>query len=134
MKQSRRTYLVLVDTELLRVTSSKLTEGERPAVKTGTEGDCALLRVDLRIAESGIVVCGDDDIDGLNCSVEGLVEILLCDLQLEQSTIDLVDDNDGLDSLRQSLTQDSLGLDTDTVNAIDDDESTIGDTEGSGDF
>jgi len=55
-------------------------------------------------------------------------------LQFEQSTINLVDDADWLNSLGKSLSQDGLGLDTDTVNAVDDDQSTIGDTEGGSDF
>ena len=128
------TDLLLVDTELLCVTGSELTEGEGPSVKTGTESDSTLLGVDLNITESLVVVGRDDDVDGLDGSVEGLVEVLLADLQLEKGSIDLVDDTDGLDSLGQSLTQDGLGLHTDTVNAVDDDEGTIGNSESSSDF
>lgn len=49
-------HLLLVDTELLRVTSGELTESERPAVKTGTEGDGALFRVNLDVTEGSVVV------------------------------------------------------------------------------
>ena len=39
-----------------------------------------------------------------------------------------------LDALAEGLTQDSLSLHADTLNAIDDNESAIGHTEGSGDL
>ena len=103
-------------------------------METGTESDGALVRVDLDITESLVEVGGDDDVDGLDGTREGLVEILLGDLKLEKSTVDLVDDNNGLNTLTESLTQDSLGLDANTLDSVDDDESTVSDTEGSSDF
>jgi len=127
-------HLVLVDTELLGVTTGELTDGEGPAVKTGTEGDGTLLGVDLDVTEDFVEVGRDDDVDGLDNTGEVLVQILLGELELEESTVDLVDDDDGLDTLTKSLTEDGLGLDTDTLNGVDDDESTIGDTESSGNF
>lgn len=63
-----------------------------------------------------------------------VVQILLGELKFEKSTIDLVDDNNGLDTLSQSLTQDSLGLDADTFDTVNDDKSTVSDTESSSDF
>lgn len=127
-------HLGLVDTKLLGVTDSELTDGEGPAVETGTESDGTLVGVDLDITESLVEVGGDDDVDGLNGTGEGLVQVLLGDLELEKSTVDLVDDNNGLNTLTKSLTQDSLGLDADTLDGVDDDESTVSDTEGSSDF
>ena len=103
-------------------------------MKTGTEGDGTLLGVDLDVTKSLVEVGGDDDVDGLNDTGEVLVQILLGELELEKSTVDLVDDDNGLDTLTKSLTQDSLGLDTDTLNGVDDDKGTIGDTESSSDF
>lgn len=122
-------HLLLVDTEFLGVTGSELTEGEGPSVKTGTEGNGTPFRVDLDVAESFVVVGGNNDVDTLDGTAKRLVEGLLVDLELEKSTVNLVDNDDGLDTLGQGLTKDSLGLDADTLNAIDDDESTIGDTE-----
>jgi len=127
-------HLVLVDTELLGVPGSELADGESPAVETGTEGDGTLLGVDLDITEGLVVVGGDDNVDGLDDTGEVLVQVLLAELELEKSTVDLVDDDDGLDTLTKSLTQDSLGLDADTLNGVDDNEGTIGDTESSSDF
>lgn len=125
-------HLVLVNTELLGVSDSELADGESPAVQTGTESDGTLVGVDLDVTNGLVKVGGDDDVDGLDGSGEGLVEILLGDLKLEKSTVDLVDDDDGLDALTKGLSEHSLGLDTDTLDGVDDDESTIGDTESSG--
>jgi hypothetical protein len=46
--------------------------------------------------------------------LEGLVKILLLKLELEQGTIHLVHQDNGLDTLSNGLTQNGLGLDTDT--------------------
>ena len=127
-------HLVAVDTELLSVAGGKLTDGESPAVKTGAESDGTLVGVDLEVAHGLVKVHGDDDVDGLNGTGERLVQVLLGDLELEKSTIDLVDDDNGLDALTESLTKDSLGLDAHTLDGVDDDESTIGNTESSSDF
>jgi hypothetical protein len=127
-------HLVLVNTELLGVSDSELADGESPAVQTGTEGNGTLVGVDLDVTNGLVKVGRDDDVDGLDSSGEGLVKILLGDLKLEKSTIDLVDDDDGLDALTKGLSQDSLGLDTDTLDGVDDNEGTISDTESSGNF
>ncbi len=127
-------HLISVDTELLGVTDSELADGEGPAVKTGTKSDGTLLRVDLEVAEGLVEVGRDNDVDGLDGSQEGLVQVFLGNLELEKSTIDLVDDDDGLDTLGKRLTQDCLGLDADTLDGVDDNEGTIGDPESSSDF
>lgn len=126
--------LALVNTELLGVSASELSKGESPTVQTGGEGDGTLVRVDLDVSEGGVGVSGDNDVDGLDGSAESLVEVLLGNLQLEQSSVDLVDTQDGLDSLGQRLSQYGLGLDTDTFDTVDNDQGTIGDSEGGSDF
>jgi hypothetical protein len=120
-----------VDTELLRVSGGELTDSESPTVETRGESNGTLLGVDLYITESLVDVGGDDDVDGLNSSGESLIKILLSDLQLKESTIDLVDNNNGLDTLTKSLTKNGLSLDTDTLNGIDDNKGTIGNTKSS---
>lgn len=127
-------HLGLVNTKLLGVTSSELADGESPSVETGTEADGTLVRVDLDVTEGLVEVGGDNDVDGLNGTGERLVQVLLGNLELQQGTIDLVDDADGLDALGEGLTKDGLGLDTDTGDTVDDDKSTIGDTESGGDL
>jgi hypothetical protein len=49
-----------------------------------------------------------------------------------KSAVDLVDDKDGLDALTKSLTEHGLGLNADTLDGVDDDESTVSDTESGG--
>jgi hypothetical protein len=127
-------HLLAVNTELLRVLDGELADSEAPAVETGTEGNGTLVGVDLDITESLVEVGGDDDVNGLDGTGEGLVKILLGDLELEKSAIDLVDTQDGLDTLGQGLTQDSLGLDTDTGDTVDNDKGTVSDTESGSDL
>lgn len=127
-------HLLLVDTELLGVTVGELTESETPSVQTGSEGNGTLLGVDLDITKSDIVVGRNDDVNVLDGTAEGLVELFLVDLKLKKSTVNLVDDDDGLDPLGQRLTEHSLGLHADTLNTVDDNKSTIGDTESSRDL
>ena len=127
-------HLLAVNTELLGVTDGELADSEAPAVETGTESDCASVGVDLNVTESLVEVGGDDDVNGLNGTGEGLVQILLGDLELEKSTVNLVDAQNGLDALGQGLTQDSLGLDTDTGDTVDNDKGTVSDTESSSDL
>jgi hypothetical protein len=88
----------------------------------------------LDITEKFITVGGDDDVDVFNVRTESLVGFFKIHLEFDQSTIELVDEQNGLDTFRQSLTQDGFSLDADTFNAINDDESTIGNTKSSSDF
>lgn len=127
-------HLVLVNTKLLGISDGELSDSESPTVKTGTKCNGTLVRVNLDVTEDLVEIGGDDDVDGLDGSGEGLVQILLGDLELEKSTINLVDDNDGLNTLTESLSEHSLGLDTHTLNGVNDDEGTVSDTQGSGNF
>lgn len=124
--------LLLSNTELLGVLGSELTEGESPTVESGSESDGSLVGVNLNVTENGVVVGGDDNVDGFDGSGEGLVEILLGDLEFEEGTIDFVDDNDRLDPLSKGLSENGFGLDANSLDAINDDKSSIGDTESGG--
>ena len=72
-----------------------------------------------------------DVVEELDARIGEILETLR-KTKLEKSTIDLVDDNNRLDTLTKSLTEHSLGLHTHTFDGIDDNESTISDTESSG--
>jgi hypothetical protein len=63
-----------------------------------------------------------------------LVEGFLVDLKFEKGTIYLVDNDNRLDTLSESLTEHGFCLHTNTLNAIDDDEGTICNTESRSDF
>ena len=123
-------HLVLGNTELGAVGLGEALEGEGPLVETGAEGDGTLGGVDLDVTEGLVVVHGNDDVDGLDGTAEGLVELLSGELELEKGTVDLVDHENGLDTLGDGLTEDGLGLDADTIDGVDDDEGTVGDTKG----
>jgi hypothetical protein len=103
-------------------------------VQPRTEGNSALVWVDLDVTESLVKVGSDDDVDGFDGSGEGLIEILLSNLKLKESTINLVDDDDRLDTLTKGLSENGFGLDTDPFDTIDDDKSAISDTKGGGDL
>jgi ABC-type thiamine transport system substrate-binding protein len=55
-------------------------------------------------------------------------------LEFEKSTVNFVNDADGFDPFTKGLTQNGLSLDADAVNGIDNDQSTVGDSESSSDF
>ena len=103
-------------------------------METGTESNGTLVRVNLHITENLVKVRGDNDVDGLDDTGEVLVQILLADLELEKRTIDLVDDDDGLDTLTETLAEDSLGLDARTFDGVNDDKGTVSDTESGSDL
>lgn len=103
-------------------------------METGSEGNGTLVWVNLDITESLVEVCGDNDVNGLDDTGKVLEQVLLGELEFEKSTIDLVDDDDGLDTLTKSLSEHSLGLHAHTFNGVDDNEGTVGDTESSSDF
>ena len=93
-------------------------------METQTESDGTLLGVDLNITKSGVVVGGDDDVDVFGGTGELLIQLLGFDLRLEQGTIYLVNDDDGFDTFGKSLSEHSLGLDADTLNTVNHDQST----------
>lgn len=57
---------------------------------------------------------GDDDVDGLHNTLEGLVQVFRLELQLQQGTVHLVHHQDWLDTLTDGLTEHSLSLHTNT--------------------
>ena len=59
-----------------------------------------------------ITVCSYDDVDILNDTSEGLVDVLFVHLKLKQSSIHLVQEQHWLDALCDGLSQDCLGLGT----------------------
>ena len=127
-------HLVSVNTKLLGVPDSELTDSESPAMETRAESDGTLVGVDLDITEGLVNVGRDNDVDGLDGTRERLVQVLLGDLEFEKSAINLVDNHNRLDALTESLPEHCLGLDTHAFDSVDDDKSTIGDTEGSSYF
>lgn len=126
--------LVLLKTELLGVHVGEAGESETPSVETTSEGDGTGRGVDLELSHHGVLVRRDDDVDGLNGTGKVLVSLLLGELELKEGTVELVDHDDGADTLDEGLAKHSLGLDAHSLDAVDDDEGSISDTEGSSDL
>jgi len=126
--------LVHGKTPFCGVEFGELTDSETPRVETRTETDSSLFGVNLDVTEEFVVVSGNDDIDGLDGTRKQLVAVFRFHHELEENAVKLVHEEDGLDTLGNGLTKHSLGLDTDTFDAVDDDKGTIGDTEGSSDL
>jgi len=126
---------IAIKLELLGVGVGETSESEGPSEEGGTEGDGTDGGVDLLgLTHVLELVSGDDDVGVLDDTLEVLVHGLTINLELEDTSVDLVDHHDGLDLLGKSLSEDSLSLDADTLDVIDDDESTISDSEGSCDL
>ena len=126
---------ITVELEFLRVGGGEAGESEGPAEEGRSEGDGTKSGVDLlRLAHVLELVGRDDDVAVLDDTLEVLVHGLTINLKLKNTTIDLVDHHDGLDLLRESLTEDSLSLHTNTLDVVDDDESTISDAKSGSDL
>jgi hypothetical protein len=124
-----------IELEFLGIGRGKSGEGEGPTEESGTEGDSTVGGIDL-VGLSHVLelVGGDDNVGVLDNSLEVLIHGLTIDLQLEDTSVDLVDHHDWLDLLSEGLTENSLSLHADTFDVIDDDEGTISDTKGSSDL
>jgi len=123
--------LVKGNLELLGVDTGEVGKGESPTEEGGTESNGTVGGVDLLgLTHIVTLVGGDNDVSVLNDTLEVLVHGFTIDLELEDTTIDLVDEENGLNLLTESLTEHGLGLDANTFDVIDDDEGTIGNTEG----
>jgi hypothetical protein len=80
------------------------------------------------------MVGGDNDVHGLDGTKEGLVKVFFGHLKFEKGAVNLVDDDDGLDPLAKCLTEDGLGLHTDTLDTVYDNKGTVCHAKSGGDF
>jgi len=128
-------HLLSGDTEFLGVNLSEFGKGEGPSEKSGSHSGGTDFWVNLlSLAHIIALISGDDDVNVLDNSLELVVHGLTINLKLEDTSINLVDHEYWLNLFSECLSQHGLSLDGDTLNVIDDDEGTIGDSEGSGDF
>eukprot|EP00951_Prasinocladus_malaysianus_P046687 scaffold647869_cov43-Prasinocladus_malaysianus.AAC.1 len=127
-------HLVLLNLELGGVNLGERGQGEGPAVQPSGEGDGALVRVDLDVTQSLVLVGGHDHVGGLNHTGKRVVGLLAVKHQLDEAAIQLVDSQDRLNTLAQSLAQHGLCLHTHTLHAVHNHQGTVGDTEGSSDL
>jgi len=127
--------LLSIELELIRVSSGEHLEGEGPSEKGGTETNGSSGGVNLLSFSHVFALVGrDDDVSVLNNTLEVLIHGLTIDLELEDTSINLVDEEDGLDFLSEGLSKHGLGLYANTFDVIDDDKGSVGNTESGGDF
>ncbi len=67
-------------------------------------------------------------------NLEGLVEILLLELELKKGTVKLVHEENGLDALRDGLAKHGLSLHAHTRNTVNHHEGSVSHTEGGSHF
>jgi hypothetical protein len=127
-------HFILVDVELLGVDTGELGQSESPAFFARTESDGTFVRKNEEVAHVFLVVGIDNDVDHIDNSNEVLVHGFTVVLKFEDGSVDLVDDEDGLDLLLHGLSKHGFGLHANTFNAIDDDEGTIGNSKSSSNF
>jgi hypothetical protein len=128
-------HLLSSDTEFLGVNLSEFGKGEGPSEKSRSHSGSTVHWVNLLgFSHIFALVGGDDDVNVLDNSLELIVHGLSINLELEDTSINLVDHEYWLNLFSECLSQHGLSLDGDTLNVIDDNEGTIGDSECSGDF
>ena len=128
-------HLLSLDTEFLGINLGEFGKGEGPSEKSGSHSGGTDFWVNLlSFAHVFALVGGDDDVNVLDNSLELVVHGLSINLKFEDTSINFIDHEYWLNLFSECLSQHGLSLDGDTLNVIDDDESTIGDSEGSGDF
>lgn len=114
--------------EFVGIDSSESGEGEGPALFSWSEWDWSHFWLNEQITHVLLLIGVDDDIDHINDSNEVLIHGFSIVLQLQDGSIDLVDHNNWLDLLLHGLSQNSLGLDTHSFDAIDNNQGTVCDS------
>merc|ERR1719464_540316 len=124
-------HLVSVDSELGGVHLSKLLQGEGPAVEARSKTNRGVVDINPHDSHGAIVISvgGHDDVDVLHNPGESLEEFFLLQLELEESAVHLVHEEDGSDPLSNGLPEDSLCLDTDSGHAVHHHQGTVSHTE-----
>jgi len=122
-------HLILSDTEFLGVNFSELGDGEGPSEEGRSEGASSSNWVNLQlIGHSLDLESGDDDVNILNNSEEFLIHGFSVNLELEDTSIDLIDHENWSDLLSKSLSENGLGLHSSTLDVIDDNKGSISDS------
>lgn len=127
--------LLGLELESAGVHSGEGVESESPSVEGGSHGDGTVGRVDLTVSHViALHVGGDDDVGVFDNSLEVLVDGFGVVFKFEEGSIDFVNHENGSDEFLEGLSEDSFGLDANSFDVVDDDESSVGDSESGGDF
>lgn len=124
----------LVQLELVGEDLGESGQGETPLVFSGTESHVSFLGEEEEVAHFGDFILRNNDINHVNHSHEVLIHGFSVHLEFQDLSVDFVDEQHGSDSFSHGLSQHGFGLDAHTFDGIDDDEGTIGNSQGSGDF
>mmetsp|Transcript_38598 Transcript_38598/g.27917 ORF Transcript_38598/g.27917 Transcript_38598/m.27917 type:complete len:369 (-) Transcript_38598:349-1455(-) len=124
-----------LELELLRVDLGEFGKGKGPTEEGGTKSSSTFSGINLLVITHIItLVGGNDNVNVLNDTLEVLVHSLTIDLEFEDTTIDLVNHEYASNLFGKSLTEDGLGLYGHTFDVINNDKSTISNSEGSSDL
>mmetsp|Transcript_868 Transcript_868/g.3189 ORF Transcript_868/g.3189 Transcript_868/m.3189 type:complete len:332 (+) Transcript_868:1754-2749(+) len=107
----------------------ELEEAEAPAELRRGEGDIVLQRINQVSFELVVAVLRNLGVHHVNDVMKLAVDLLGLHLQLHEEAVNLVDYQHGLDALLQSLPQDSLSLNADAFDAVDDNECAVSDAQ-----
>ncbi|EPY30887.1 elongation factor 2 [Strigomonas culicis] len=123
-------HLHLIHAELRRVHVREAGQREGPGLETRADRHGALIRGHLQVTHAGVVVRRNHDVHVLQRLDEALVRLLGVQLELEDSAVDLVDEDDGADALRQRLAQHRLRLHAHALHTVHHHQRTVRHTEG----
>jgi len=116
-------------TILLRINTSKVSDGECPSLESGTECACSLCWVHLHIFHLLVLECVDEFIDLADSLFKDLVGLFTGAHELGDNTVDLVKHKGWDHTFGKSLTQHCFSLDANSFTAIYDNQCTISNTE-----
>jgi len=114
--------------ELGSVHAGEHSQSETPGLKTRPETDGTLFRVDLHVTKEIIEISGDDDVHGFDRASEHLIAVFRFHHEFQEDTVELVHEQNGLDTLGNGLAEHRFGLNAHTFDTVDNDHGTIGDT------
>ena len=119
---------------LTRVHSCKFGQTEGPTQFARTKCYVAISGLYLKITHVLLLVSRNSCIDCLDYSIELLVHVLACVLQVEDSFVNLVDEENRFDALVHCLLDHCFSLTPWPFNVVNDDEGTVRYTESCGHF
>lgn len=122
------------DLEFSRVNLGESGQGEGPLIFSGSEGDVTLLGVKHEVSHGFNFIVGNDNVDHINHSDEVLIHRFRIGLELKDRSINLVNHQHGSNSFGHGLSKHSFGLHANSFDGVDNDQSSISNSESGSDF
>jgi hypothetical protein len=127
-------HFVDFDLEFNGIDLSKSSKGEGPLIFSRSESNITFLGVKKEVSHGFDFIVGYDNVNHINNSDEILIHRFGISLKFEDRSIDFVNHQHWSNSFSHSLSKHGFGLDADTFDGIDDNQSSIGNSESGGDF